>query len=213
MSHDIPRVLAPHGVSPQDEWHGPYEVVQHPDGGYFVIDNAGRRASVLPLRGFSTVENAERSRDYIDARRASKESAKAIAESLWNGAMQALDPLGTPESRQSQADASSADLLLSLYGPNATVTWHDDERPHVQTIASSPQWFVVDRAGALLHVRHVSDPDTDIAVLAVAPATERIAAGWSAEDARRQADAWVAESGRDYARNIPAIIAWLDAHR
>src|SRR5579872_3803505 len=53
MKRPDARVHAPEGHSPSDEYHGSYEVVQHPETGrYHVIDNAGRHGPGGPWNGF-----------------------------------------------------------------------------------------------------------------------------------------------------------------
>lgn len=124
-----PRVHAPEGYSPDDEYHGSYEVVRHPETGkYHVIDNQGRKAHVLPLDGHATQLQAERSRDWTEHRQQSKERARGIADSIWEGGHEVLDPGGTPESRQSEENIRSGEELMTRYhGGKGQVKFDDDE--------------------------------------------------------------------------------------
>src|SRR6516165_7925337 len=110
------RVHEPQGYSPEDEWHGPYEVVKHPGTGEFhVVDNAGRHAPGRTWRGFDTQMQAERSRDYIDRRQQSKDLGRQLANSIYDKSMEILDPGGTKESRQSERNQDRGEALMTRY--------------------------------------------------------------------------------------------------
>jgi hypothetical protein len=124
------RVHEPSGHSPEDEWHGPYEVVKHPQTGEFhVVDNAGRHAPGMgSYRGFPTQMHAERSRDYIDRRQQSKERAHGIVDKIWGGGMEVLDPGGTEESRQSEENTRRGSELMGRYaGGKGEIKFDPDE--------------------------------------------------------------------------------------
>lgn len=215
------RDTCPQGVSSYEEWHGPYEVVRHPDTGrYFVVDNANRLASTLPVKGFAELEAAQRSRDAIDERRAGKERARALADHIFTTAMATLDPLGTPDSRRSEQAMAAAQLLLDTYADPTGICYDQDERPYYRVDASDGSgWFVVDFGYVNLHVRHVADPQQDQDLIVIdggapgsfmSPGSKP--AGWNRGHTLAEVDAWVREVGEDYARNVPQIVAWSRRH-
>jgi hypothetical protein len=116
MKRPDARVHAPEGHSPSDEYHGSYEVVQHPETGrYHVIDNAGRHGPGGPWNGFEHQLQAERSRDYIEKRQRSKEIGRGIANGIFEKTMDIFDPGGTEESRQSDRNLAAGQDLMTRY--------------------------------------------------------------------------------------------------
>jgi hypothetical protein len=121
------RVAEPSGHSPSEEWHGPYEVVRHPQTGKFhVVDNAGRHAG--ESRGRDTHLQAELTRDYVDRHQQSKEEARNLFGRLSEDIDQIQDPGSTPESRQSDSNLSSGQDLMTRYeGGAGKVKFDSDE--------------------------------------------------------------------------------------
>ena len=164
-----PRVHAPEGVSPSDEYHGSYEVVQHPETGrYHVIDNAGRKANVLPLEGHATQLQAERSRDYTEKRQQSKEIGRGIANSIWEGGHEALDPGGTAESRQSEENMRTTSEMMDRYhGGLGEIKFDSDEeggapyyeREHLLGSGKASGWYAKHYGGAHANVYHRATGD------------------------------------------------------
>lgn len=158
------RVHKPEGHSPSDEYHGSYEVVQHPETGRFhVVDNAGRSAHVLPLNGFETQLQAEQSRDYTERRQRSKEIGKGIAEKLWEGMHQVFDPGSTPESRESDRNLQHGQDLMTRYeGGKGQVKFDSDEeggapyyeREHHYENGQGSGWYVKHYGGTHADVYH-----------------------------------------------------------
>ena len=105
-----------HDPSPDEEWHGPYRVIQHPETGkYHVVDNQDRITRAGPRDGMDDQASAEERRDYIDGRMMSKEKARGMVERLWGGAMEAMDPGGTDESRKSERHMQKMTDLMDRY--------------------------------------------------------------------------------------------------
>jgi hypothetical protein len=165
-----PRVHAPEGVSPSDEYHGSYEVVRHPDTGrYHVVDNAGRSAHVLPLNGHETQLQAERSRDYTEKRQQSKERARGIADAMYEGFHQIFDPGSTPESRESDRNLERGQDLMTRYeGGKGKVKFDSDEeggapyyeREHHLDDGRPSGWYVKHYGGTHADIYHRGTGDT-----------------------------------------------------
>lgn len=163
------RVHAPEGYSPSDEYHGSYEVVRHPEtGGYHVVDNQGRHAMTGNPGGFKTQLQGERSRDYIERKQRSKEIGKGIADSIFNKGMDALDPGGTSESRQSEENMRTASEMMDRYhGGLGEIKFDDDEdggapyyeREHLRGNGTPSGWFVKHYGGAHADVYHRATGD------------------------------------------------------
>lgn len=162
------RVARPEGYSPDEEWHGPYEVVRHPDTGEFhIVDNAGRKSGGYNLK-FPTQMQAERSRDYIDSRQQSKERGKALADALWEGAHQVMDPGSTPEGRQSDRNLEDAQRLMNRYeGGLGEVKFDPDEeggepyyeREHLDERNRPTGWYAKHYGGPQADVYHRATGD------------------------------------------------------
>jgi hypothetical protein len=163
-----PRVHAPEGHSPGDEYHGSYEVVRHPETSRFhVVDNAGRKTSVLPLNGFETQLQAERSRDYTEKRQMSKEIGRGIADKIFGG-MDVLDPGGTPESRQSDENMRTGEELMTRYhGGKGQFKFDSDEeggaphyeREHHLESGKPSGWYVKHYGGPRADIYHRATGD------------------------------------------------------
>jgi hypothetical protein len=131
------RVFAPEGHSPDEEYHGSYEVVRHPETGrYHVVDNQGRYGPMAGWQGHADQLHAERSRDYVERRQQSKEKARGIADALWEGGHNALDPGGTAESRQSEENTATASDMMGRYdGGRGKIKFDPDDeggRPYYE---------------------------------------------------------------------------------
>jgi hypothetical protein len=158
------RTHEPQGYSPEDEWHGPYEVVKHPQTGKFhVIDNAGRHAPMGGWQGFRTQMQAERSRDYIDQRQQSKERGRELADKIFGGGMEILDPGGTEESRQSEENTRTGQELMTRYagGRGQIKTEPDEEggRPYYERDITHENgrptgWYARHYGGPSAHIYH-----------------------------------------------------------
>ena len=158
------RVHEPQGHSPEDEWHGPYEVVKHPGTGEFhVVDNAGRHAPGRTWRGFDTQMQAERSRDYIDRRQQSKDLGRQLANSIYDKSMEILDPGGTKESRQSERNQDRGEALMTRYaGGRGKIKFDPDdeggapyyERDHYLPDGRPSGWYAKHYGGPFAEIYH-----------------------------------------------------------
>jgi hypothetical protein len=159
------RVHAPEGYSPDDEYHGSYEVVRHPETGKFhVVDNQGRHAPHdSSWGGHDTQLRAERSRDYTEKRQQSKENARGIANSLWEGFHQVVDPGSTPESRESDRNLQRGQDLMTRYnGGGGQVKFDSDEeggapyyeREHHHENGQGSGWYVKHYGGTHADIYH-----------------------------------------------------------
>ena len=165
------RVHEPQGYSPEDEWHGPYEVVKHPQTGKFhVVDNAGRHAPMGGWQGFRTQLQAERSRDYIDHRQQSKERGRELANSIYDKGMEVLDPGGTEESRESEENTRQGQDLMTRYagGRGQLKTEPDEEggrpyyeREHYHENGRPTGWYVKHYGGPQADVYHRATGDAE----------------------------------------------------
>jgi hypothetical protein len=163
------RVHKPEGYSPEDEWHGPYEVVKHPETGHFhVVDNAGRHAPGPSWRGHETQLRAERSRDYIDRRQQSKDLGRSLADKIWSGGAEVLDPGGTEESRQSEENTRRGSELMGRYaGGRGHIKFDSDEeggapyyeREHALANGKGSGWYVKHYGGPRMDVYHRATGD------------------------------------------------------
>ena len=232
------RAQAPEGHSPSEEWHGPYEVTQHPDTGRFhVLDNAGRKAPG-PHDGFPDQLSAERSRDYVDRRQQSKEKARGIAENLWGGVMDVLDPGGTDESRRTEHKTRVLNDLMHRYqggqahpltpgrfGADDYDRDGDGEGEPYYEVADpgGSGWTARDYGGPNLHIYHQATPnEAHDLVDAGDPATRNShdrqkPPGYGHEEMHTDLQHWIHGDpddedaygvGADYARNDPAISRW-----
>lgn len=232
------RAQAPEGHSPSEEWHGPYEVTQHPGTGQFhVVDNAGR-AAPGPYNGFPDQLSAERSRDYVDRRQQSKEKAKGLAENLWGGVMDVLDPGGTDESRRTEKHTRNLNDLMHRYqggevhpltpgrfGADDYDRDGDGEgEPYYEvTDPGGSGWKARDYGGPNLHVYHAATGETAHDLIDVGdPAMEyshdrQKPPGYGHEEMHTDLQHWIHGdpadtepygAGKDYARNDPAISRW-----
>lgn len=229
------RDMIPSGQSPQDEWHGPYEVVQHPETKKFhVVDNQGRHATVLDaIHGHPTQEHAERSRDYIDQRRAGQERARALGETLWGGASEALDPGGTEESRESDRNIQAGEDLMGRYaGGRGQLKFDSDEegghpyyeREHYLGNGRSSGWYVRHYGGPQADVYHRATGDRSHGVIRFPQHPEdagismvpRIHPDFDDVDLGRALGSWHdnEEGGeRQYLEhNVPQIQRWKKQH-
>lgn len=161
------RVHKPEGYSPDDEYHGSYEVVKHPETGKFhVVDNAGRSAGYGS--GFDRQLQAEHSRDYVEKRQQSKEKAHGIADSMMEGIHQIFDPGSTVESRESTRNLQNGQELMSRYaGGKGRVKFDPDdeggepyyERHHYLPNGHESGWYVKHYGGSRADVYHQGTPD------------------------------------------------------
>lgn len=158
------RVHEPQGHSPEDEWHGPYEVVKHPQTGRFhVVDNAGRHAPNSASWSHPDQLHAERSRDYIDRRQQSKERARGIADKLFGDTMEIIDPGGTEESRQSERNTQAGSELMGRYaGGKGEIKFDPDEeggapyyhREHYLASGKPSGWYAKHYGGTHAEIYH-----------------------------------------------------------
>jgi 8-oxo-dGTP pyrophosphatase MutT (NUDIX family) len=178
VQHGDPDYDAPgsfHDPSPEDEWHGPYRVIQHPETGkYHVVDNQNRVTGYGGRNGMDEQHNAEFMRDYADGRQSSKEQAKGIAEKIFGGAMEALDPGGTSESRRAEQNMHNMNRLQERYqggdhhplNPGRFGYDKDDEGDNGQPYyeVEDPQgsgWTARDYGGTQVKIHHRATGDTE----------------------------------------------------
>ena len=208
------REYEPDGVSPQEEWHGPYEVVQHPQTGrYHVVDNQGRRA-LIGGQGFSTEEQAGRSRDAIDQMRSSYEKGRGLADRLFNGAMDIFDPGGTDESRRSEQNMESANHLLMRYEPHH-IKYDSDDKPYAEARHPSG-WSARDYGGNSVHIYHDATGDEYSHDLIDVPGGARgdfftpggKPVGYDHAALTKELHSWVHDHGDEYAQHDRKIQRW-----
>lgn len=203
-----------HTPSPDDEWHGPYTTIKHPDTGkYHVVDNQNRITHAGPREGMDDQGRAEERRDYIDKRMTSKEKAKGLAEHIFNSTMEIMDPGGTPESRESERNMQSASDLMKHYEPHH-IKYDDNDEPYAH--AQHPSgWQMRDYGGNNLHVYHAATGDTEHDLVhpqggddgsIFQPGHKR--EGFDHGELKKELNSWVGESGDDYARNTPEVSHW-----
>lgn len=147
------------GISPEDEWHGPYEVVQHPETGrHHVVDNQGRDATVLGMNGFEHKDQAERSRDYIDGRRSSKEKAKGMADSLWGVFNDMNGFADDDDARNHRQNKAMMELQDRYKGGSGQVKYPEDGDPYYELHHPSG-WIARHHGGPSADVYHQATPD------------------------------------------------------
>jgi hypothetical protein len=163
-------VAAPEGISDREDYHGPYGTVRHPETNRFhVVDNAGR-ATGIPYNGFETQLQAERSRDYIDQRQQSKAVGKAMADSMYSGLMEVMDPGGTDESRQAERNTARGQELMTRYaGGKGKIKFEDEdegnggrpyyERDHYLPNGKPSGWYTRHYGGTQLDIYHRATGD------------------------------------------------------
>jgi 8-oxo-dGTP pyrophosphatase MutT (NUDIX family) len=209
------REHKPDGISPQEEWHGPYEVVRHPETQrYHVVDNQGRNA-LFSRHGWDDPEAAHRSRDYIDKDRASREKAKGMADRIFNGAMEILDPGGTEESRRSQRNMDSASNLLNRYEPHH-IKYDENDEPYA--VAHHPSgWEARDYGGPNVHIYHRATGEEAHDLIDASDGVEGRGGiftpgykpvGYGHPQLKQELHNWVSEVGDDYESSIPKIQRW-----
>jgi hypothetical protein len=217
---DAPRQHAPQGISPSEEWHGPYEVVQHPDTGhYHTVDNQGREASGLSLpsqAGTPDLDLANRRRDHVDQSRASKEKAKGIADKLWNDTNEIFDPGGTEESRRSDKNMRAANQLLNHYEPHH-IKYDPDDEPYAEATHPSG-WQARDYGGVNLHIHHAATGEDLHEALDVGDyggnaspfSQNKKPDGWNHQHLQAHLNGFVQDYGKDFAENMgdPRIKRW-----
>ena len=227
------RVHEPQGHSPEDEWHGPYEVVKHPQTGKFhVIDNAGRHAPMGGWQGFKTQMQAERSRDYIDRRQQSKEQGAALAGKIFDTGMDVLDPGGTEESRESERNTQAGQELMTRYagGRGQIKTDPDDEgghpyydREHMLPNGKGSGWYTKHYGGPSIDMYHRATGDVSHAMIHL-PADEhdQLPDDFDDIELAKHIKAWHddPQSERSYYENDkyghqsePKIIRWKRRHQ
>lgn len=189
------RQAIPAGHSPEEEWHGPYEVVQHPEKKTFhVVDNQGRAASTWDAdwQGRSSADNAEAGRDHIDRTRASKEKAKGFADSLYNGMAKAM---GYEDGdHMDMVNRNRRDESFMLEHPGAT--YDQNREKMVLKIPGKNGWYGV-HTGAYTEMHHETGA-RNVPVDAI-PYYE----GWpSAEKAHKDVHDWIDDVGEDYEKNV-----------
>jgi hypothetical protein len=185
--------------SPSEEYHGPYEVIRHAQTGkYHVVDNSGRATRYGGDDGVDDRFYAEHARDYAEHRQSGKERARAMADSMYSGTMNILDPGGTPESRESERNSHAMNSLLDHGYQPQQIKFDEDESPYGEVHHPSG-WTARDYGGhGYLHIHH--------------PAT-----GDEAHDAIQLSES--DENGRDYRKPaygpteaLQDLSAWHDDH-
>lgn len=164
-----------HDPSPSDEYHGPYRVIQHAETGKFhVVDNQDRVTRYGPRNGSDEQHQAEMHRDHAEHRQSGKEHARALADQIFNGAMDILDPGGTEDSRRSDRNISRMNELGSRYegGPHHPLTpgrFGADDHEKKGDGEGQPfyevkdpggsGWTARDYGGQNVHIYHEATPD------------------------------------------------------
>lgn len=195
------RVHEPAGHSPEDEWHGPYEVVKHPQTSKFhVIDNQGRHAPGMgSFRGHDTQMRAERSRDYIDRRQQSKDLGKSLADKIFDTGVDVLDPGGTKESRQSEDNTRRGSELMGRYaGGRGQIKFDPDEeggapyyeREHTTAGGKGSGWYVKHYGGPRMDVYHRATGDIAHDSIHVGDDQDRLPEHFDDIDLARHLKAW-----------------------
>lgn len=162
VPHDTPGSFPE--PSPEDQYHGPYEVIRHPDTGrYHVVDNQDRvtRYGGGGPRGKGMEDRfqAEHARDYAEHRQAAKEHGRALADSIFNKSMEILDPGGTPESRESDRRSEGMNRLLNLgYHPKDIQAEREDHEPYAE-IHHPSGFFARDHGGDTVEIGHRATGD------------------------------------------------------
>lgn len=186
-----PRESVPEGWSPEEEWHGPYEVVKHPKtGNYHIVDNQNRAATYIdsPRVGRPTLDNANSARDHIDRSRSAKEQAKGIVDKIIKiGGWQDADHM------QAQA-RNQRDESFALEYPGAKYSKAHDAM--VLHVPGSGGWYGIHR-GAYTDIHHATKARN------VPVDTIPHYDGWpSASQVHRDVQEWIKDSGPDYAENV-----------
>ena len=222
------RTHEPSGFSPEDEWHGPYEVVKHPQSGDFhVVDNAGRRSSIGS--GFKEQWHAERSRDYVDRRQQSRDHARSIADSLYDGMAKAMgyeNEDAMKEDNRTTHNIERMNDLASTYEGGSGRHGNDgegtNEEPYYEIEHKGGSgWTARDYGGAHIDVHHKATGDTQhdrINFEGGLPGSFTQAGtkppGWSEDHMHAALHEWVGSSGKDYADNSdPRIKRWQQRNR
>lgn len=159
--------------SPEDEYHGPYEVIKHPDTGkYHVVDNQDRVTGYGGRKGMDDRFQAEHARDYNDYRQGVKEHARGMAQKMWSGFTDIVDPGGTDESRESERNTRAMNNLQNLgYEPHH-IKFDDEDggRPHAEIEHTLPNgrksgWYGHDHGGSgYLEIKHRATGESHDAV-------------------------------------------------
>jgi len=220
-----PRVHEPQGYSPSEEWHGPYEVVRHPQTNRFhVVDNAGRHAMTGNARGFETQHQAEASRDYIDHKRQSQEAGKAFGDALFRKVQDIEDPGGTEESRQSDRALRNGQELMTRYeGGRGKIRFRDDGEPYYELEHRLPSgrpsgWTGRSFGGMYLQLHHQATGEYahDVTGLDTDPKTGELAAHVGPRHVEEALNAWHGEAGgtREHLeQEDPRIRRWKQRHQ
>lgn len=227
------RVLRPEGYSPSEEWHGPYEVVRHPETGKFhVVDNSGRNApgSAIAWRGFETQLQAERSRDYTDHRQQSKERGRELA-----GKILGEETEEEREGRESERNLAEGENLMSRYeGGRGQIKFDEDEeggqpyyeRDHYLDNGKPSGWYVKHYGGTHADVYHRATGDRGHVMLPLTrhempDGSEHLSPAYGDEDLAADLKEWYdrPESERRYyeedkhgRQNEPRIHRWKQRH-
>lgn len=233
-SRPEPRVARPHGMSPEEEYHGPYEVVRHPDTGqYHVVDNQGRRTRYggggRPEGGMDDRFAAEHSRDYAEHKQRSKELARGVFEKFDRNINEILDPGSTPESRESDHRSRAITNLLNIgYHPHDIQAEREDYEPYAEVHHPSG-WNIRDHGGDMLEIHHKATGDDAHDVINVtaphdsalwettAPWESRRAPGYGPAEAKQDLDHWYNDqetgSREHLEQHEPKIRRWKMRHQ
>ena len=221
-------------ADPSEEWHGPYEVVKHPQTNRFhVVDRHGFQTSGGPYNGFEKQLQAERSRDYIDKRQQSKERGRALAGEIFGKGMEILDPGGTPESRESERNTQAGQELMTRYagGRGQIKTEPDEEggrpyyeREHMLPGGKGSGWYTKHYGGPSIDMYHRATGDDVSHAMIHLPADEhdKLPDDFDDIELAKHLKAWHddPQSERSYYENDkyghqsePKIIRWKRRHQ
>jgi hypothetical protein len=189
------REGSPSGFSPEEEWHGPYEVIKHPVKGTFhVVDNQGRAATMFDSdrRGRPTAENATASRDYIDQRQASREKANGLANKIFEGFAQTMGYADSDHMATTQRNRRDESFMLE----HSDAQYDQDREQMVVRLPGKNGWYGK-HTGAYTEIHH--DKHARNVPVDAIPYYD----GWpSREKAQQDLDGWVSEQGQDYEKNV-----------
>lgn len=163
------RQAVPEGSQPDDEWHGPYEVVQHPETGKFhVVDNQGRHAAPWPFKkdGHDTQTDAESYRDDIDKRMRSKENARSTVDRMLDGAAKAFGYENHDDAMAQQRSQRYTNTMTDLmhryeggeHHPLSPGRFGFDDEEHEGDQLGQPYYAVKDPGGSGFEARDYGGP-------------------------------------------------------
>lgn len=213
MRQVTPEWARQQGISPQDEWHGPYEVVQAGDR-FHVLDNADRHATVLgAVHGWPTAEHAQNARDHIDQRRVGKERAKALGESLFGAANDILGDGADEDTRRLRSQNDQAMALRDRFPEHESDGRHGfDETGAPYYEVQHPQgWHARYYGGQSFDIHHPAVTEHAVGMQGLSgidPHSYGTPEGLDSHQLHRQLHQWVDENGADHARQYPQIEQW-----